>query len=92
MAGALDSINNAGSRIGSTFNSATAGTDGGYESNSAENAERLTDATGAADSKVTNAGIEKIQTDAKSAVEALSQDSDTKHISSVITAAKGITY
>lgn len=88
----FNGMNNMGNSLSSNYKAATAGTDGGYESNSAENAGRMTDATGAADSKVTNAGIKKIETDAKNTVEAMSQDSDLKHLSNVASTAKGINY
>ncbi len=88
----LTSLNNGMSNISSTFDTLSAGGDGGMSDRSAENAGRMSDATGAADSKVTNAGIENTKVQAENAVQSMVQKADINHMNNVSQNVGSISY
>jgi hypothetical protein len=88
----LTSMNNFGSQVGNNFNTLTTGADGGLNDRSADNAGRLSDATGAADSKVTNAGIENAEIQADNAVQSMQQKTDINHMNNVSQVVGSISY
>jgi len=90
--GLFAAMNNTGSRVGSAVDTITAGADGGLNDRSADNAERLSGASGAADSQVTNAGVENYAIQSENAVEAMQQKTDINHMNNVSQVVGSISY
>ncbi|MCF5165712.1 hypothetical protein GIW45_16940 [Pseudomonas congelans] len=88
----FNSINNTIGSASNGFGAMTAGSDGGMTDRSSENAENLSDATGAADSKVTNAGRESVKVQAENAVQSMVQKADINHMNNVSQNVGSISY
>lgn len=88
----LTGMNNFGSQVGNNFNTLTAGTDGGFTDKTSDNAERLTDASNAADSKVTNASVQNFEVQAENAIQSMIQKATVNHLNNAATAGNSIQY